>query len=50
MAHMFDTNKYLKRYYHIDFGRAEITERKSYHPEASVKRMKFQSILEVKYS
>ena len=46
-AHFFKVNEYLKRYYHVDFGKREFTQRKSYHPEAKVKRTPFCMLLEV---
>jgi len=39
----------LKRYYHVDFSKREFTQRKSYHPEAKVKRMPFAHLLSVSY-
>lgn len=48
-ANFFKVNQYLKRYFHIDFQRHEVTQRADYHPETKIKRTPFKEIKEIAF-
>jgi hypothetical protein len=48
-ANLFNVNKYLKRFWHVDFIRREVTQRADYHPETKIKRIPFNDIVELNY-